>query len=232
MQQPSRQVTSNQLEVHENLERVVRRNWHSEFKKPVHSDSARQVEQLLASIKQPNIIIDAGCGTGQSTDLIAQRFPDAYVIGIDKSGHRLQRHQRSQDRHRANAATETKSENYCLLRSDLVDFWRLARSAGLKPARHYILYPNPWPKKHHLQRRWHGSAVFKDIVMLGGQLELRSNWRLYLEEFAHALEIVGQRANIEPLPIDEQPLSAFERKYRQSGQALWQLTTTLTTHGN
>ena len=50
-----------------------------------------------------------------------------------------------------------------------------------------FLYPNPWPKKKHLGRRWHGAPVFPALVKLGGELEMRSNWQTYLDEFALAL---------------------------------------------
>jgi hypothetical protein len=46
------------------------------------------------------------------------------------------------------------------VRADLVDYWRLLAEAGIGLARHYILYPNPWPKIGHLARRWHAHPVF------------------------------------------------------------------------
>lgn len=109
------------------------------------------------------------------------------------------------------------------VRADLVDFWRLLDDAGLRLARHYILYPNPWPKIGHLGRRWHAHPVFPWIPRLGGVLECRSNWQVYIEEFALALEETIGR----PVPwarFEAQvPLTPFERKYRDSGQALYRL---------
>ena len=111
-------------------------------------------------------------------------------------------------------------QNTLLVRADLSDFWRLAVTAKWQLQRHYLLYPNPWPKPEHLQRRWHGSPVLPFVVALGGQLELRSNWRLYVEEFVFALEQLGfhtvceaYQANIAWTP--------FERKYWASGQRSW-----------
>ena len=227
MKQHSRQVTSNQTGVHDNLEPVVLRNWHSEFQKPIQPHNEAAFEQLLPVIANQPLIFDAGCGTGRSTKVIADRFPEAHVVGLDKSLHRLERHPAGPNRREHHEASD--ASNLHLVHTDLVDFWRLAHQAGLRLARHYILYPNPWPKKQHLQRRWHGSPLLRTIIELGGELEIRSNWLLYLEEFAFALELVGQSAVIEPIPTDSEALSAFESKYRSSGQPLWRLRATLIT---
>ncbi len=115
-------------------------------------------------------------------------------------------------------------DNALLVRADLVDFWRLALEAGWAPERHYLLYPNPYPKSAHLKMRWHGHPVFPTLLALGGRLELRSNWQLYVEEFAQAVNIVtGQAASVTALQPNGDYLTPFEAKYDQSGQTLWRL---------
>jgi len=94
------------------------------------------------------------------------------------------------------------------------------------PQKHYILYPNPWPKSKHVQRRWHGAAVFPSIIALGGELEMRSNWRLYLDEFKLALQVAGRQGEVAQFdPVAT--ITPFERKYQASGQALFKLTASL-----
>lgn len=153
------------------------------------------------------LILDAGCGVGESTGKLAGRFPEALVIGVDKSAHRL-------------ARQPSLPANALLLRAELADFWRLALAAGWRLERHYLLYPNPWPKAAHFTRRWHGSPLWSVILALGGRLELRSNWRLYVEEWVRALALAGVPAVVEPLRV-ETPLTPFERKYYAAGQSLW-----------
>src|SRR5271167_177397 len=45
------------------------------------------VLDLLARVKhpKPRLIADLGCGPGNNTELIAQRWPEAFVIGVDNS---------------------------------------------------------------------------------------------------------------------------------------------------
>ena len=110
-----------------------------------------------------------------------------------------------------------------LLRARVEDFWRLLRADGIRPACHFLLYANPWPKAAHLKRRWHGHPVFPELLALGGRLELRTNWRIYAEEFRQAAGICGIQA---PPVVSFSvllPLSPFERKYAESGHRLYRL---------
>lgn len=161
--------------------------------------------------QQNPLILDACCGVGDSSRALAVRYPDHLVIGVDKSSHRLARERAGSD-----------PDNVFLMRADLNDLYPLLVTSGLSFDRHYILYPNPWPKPGHLGRRWHGAPVFADIIKLGARLELRSNWRLYLEEFQIALDIAGATSLINQIK-PKSPLTPFEAKYQSSGQKLWQL---------
>ncbi len=219
----SRAIVDAQQHLHNKLEETVTKHLQQPFRKPVaefNRSAFARAEDFIKQHANAALILDSGCGVGASTNRIALTHPDAIVIGIDQSSHRLDKHQA----HRLNPC-----DNYLLLRADLVDFWRLAEQAGWQLFKHYVLYPNPWPKSKHLQRRWHGSAVFPSIVKLGGLLELRSNWKLYLEEFQSALTIAGEQATLAQLPQNElsEPLTPFEQKYYNSGQPLYRLQCTL-----
>jgi trans-aconitate 2-methyltransferase len=47
----------------------------------------RAVRDLLGNVDHPGprLIVDLGCGPGNNTELIADRWPDAYVLGVDSS---------------------------------------------------------------------------------------------------------------------------------------------------
>ncbi|MFN2382279.1 MAG: tRNA (guanosine(46)-N(7))-methyltransferase TrmB [Guyparkeria sp.] len=209
----SRSVSSSQTAPHQDLHRQLIRHAQRPFAKPIaafNREAFDRVSRYLESIDRP-LILDSGCGTGDSSRLLARRFPDHWIVGIDRSADRLYRQR-----------AETPA-NCLLVRADLVDFWRLARQHDWRPARHYLLYPNPEPKPRHFKRRFHAHPVFPDVVALGGRIESRSNWRVYLEELAQALAFHGRHSSIESIPDDETAITPFERKYRASGQSLWRL---------
>ncbi|MFB3076722.1 MAG: tRNA (guanosine(46)-N(7))-methyltransferase TrmB, partial [Lysobacterales bacterium] len=189
---------------------------HTDYRKPISTYSQSlfgKVETLRRSLKMP-IILDSGCGTGGATRLLARQNTDALVIGVDKSSRRLSRGGMDKEiEHRGNCL---------LLRMDLVDFWRLAAMNNWQLKKHYLLYPNPWPKAKHLRRRWHAHPVFPHLLKLGGKLELRCNWRVYAEEFYSAMTYIAA----DSCDLNEyQPttcLGLFERKYAASGHRLYQ----------
>lgn len=210
----SRVPQSAQTGIHERLAERVDRHRRESFRKPILDYNRAAFDTAMAAWggrgNDAPLILDAACGTGASSVLLAERHPDCFVIGVDQSEVRL---------------TTEKGElpaNLCLVRADLVDFWRLLAERGVTLDRHCLFYPNPWPKIGHLARRWHGHAVFPVLPQLGGAIECRSNWRIYVEEFAFALgRLLGQELACEEFVAGEEPVSPFERKYRDSGQALY-----------
>ncbi|PAY00634.1 SAM-dependent methyltransferase [Pseudoalteromonas sp. HM-SA03] len=216
----SRSITTNQQGLHEKLDEIVTKHLTAEFKKPIAAHTQSAFDEVNARVQAFNgpIILDSCCGVGESTANLAKRHPDALVIGIDKSAHRLDKHDVEYK--------QTEQGQYILVQADLNDFWRLALEADWQPSHHYLLYPNPWPKAKHIQRRWHGSAVFPFIVKLGGKLELRSNWDIYVKEFARALALSGVDVEVEAYESDE-AITPFERKYWASGQSSTRLVVTL-----
>ena len=206
----SRQVSSNQIHLHPRLSEVVHRHLATAYRKPVaaHNCAAFQpLAEQLATSPRP-LVLDSFCGTAHSTATLAQRHPEHLVVGIDKSSQRIGRHQ------------ATAADNYLLLQADCEDIWQLLVQQGVTVDYHYLLYPNPWPKAKHLQRRIHGHGSFTWLVQLGGRLELRSNWQTYVEEFGLAMHLSGCRGRI--ARVTEGPaMSLFEQKYRQSGHELW-----------
>lgn len=219
MQQSSRPVTSNQPGLHPRLADRVLRHLRHPSRRPV-PDFSRAAFAELASLQAEDprpLVLDSFCGTGMSTALLARRHPGHRVVGIDRSADRLGRHESS----RAGDVADSGPGSYLLLRAECEDIWQLLREAGWQVDCHYLLYPNPWPKAAHLQRRVHGHPGFADLVALGGRIELRSNWQTYVEEFGVALLLAGIPGRVCRLP-EEPPLTRFEAKYRASGHDLWQ----------
>ena len=212
----SKAIISNQTGVHEGLAKKVQRHLAHPFQKPMAKHTQTVFDELNEQVQvwSGPLIFDACCGVGESTKNLAAANPDALVIGIDKSANRI-----------GKGLQVSGQGQYLLARADLNDLWRLAYWAKWPVSQQYLLYPNPWPKSEHLGRRWHGAPVFPYILALGGQLTVRSNWHLYVEEFAQALEIAGLSSQVKPYPAsgDTEPMTPFERKYWNSGHSSVQL---------
>ena len=209
----SRPVSSNQTGLHSQLVPNLQRHIAHPFRRPPapHSVAAyRALAERLTAQRQP-LVLDSFCGTGMSTALLAQRHPNHLVVGIDQSAHRLGKH------------PPGTAGNYLLLQAQAEDIWALLLADSYRADYHYLLYPNPWPKRKHLQRRIHGHGSFPLLLELGGQIELRSNWQLYAEEFGVAMHLSGRRGRISRIS-GEPPLTLFEDKYRNSGHPLWAFT--------
>jgi tRNA (guanine-N7-)-methyltransferase len=215
LQANSRKVSSNQPHLHPKLPAVLRRHLASEHEFVISAHNTQAYKTLtstLAANPRP-LVLDSFCGTGHSTAELAERHPQHLIVGIDKSAARLSKHAGS------------TCDNYLLLQGDCEAVWKLLADDGHCIDYHYLLYPNPWPKAAHLQRRIHGHPSFPLLARLGGQLELRSNWQTYVEEFGLAMHLSGHRGSVRKMPSQQEPLTLFEQKYQHSGHDLWSFTT-------
>ncbi|SEG42156.1 SAM-dependent methyltransferase [Oceanospirillum linum] len=154
----SREIHTTQDGPHDELVDRVFKHCREPFKKPYQQhnlDAFNKASNWLRGQKKP-LILDSCCGVGESTRQLAQMFPDHAVIGVDQSEDRLSR------------KLGELPDNALLVRANLLDFWRSAVDAGWKPVRHYLLYPNPYPKKSQFKLRWQGGPMLPYIAELGG----------------------------------------------------------------
>ncbi|MCA1779123.1 MAG: tRNA (guanine-N(7)-)-methyltransferase, partial [Xanthomonadaceae bacterium] len=128
----SRVPRSSQTGPHRRLDEIVRRHLASSWRQPIRAYNQTAFAGL-SGLGERDVIVDAGCGTARSTRALALRFPHCAVIGVDRSLARLDR-------------APGLPQNAWIVRADLADFWRLAFSEGWRLYRHFLLYPNPWPK--------------------------------------------------------------------------------------
>ena len=210
----SPQVISSQTSTHGNLKKVVARHLTSEYQNsiPKHVHDAFKIAENFVCKRKASIILDSGCGTGESTYRLARQYPDHTVIGIDKSAHRLKRY------------AHDMQPNQLLLHTDCIGFWQLALVNRWRLQQHYLLYPNPWPKPGHLQRRWHAHPVFPLMLKLGGRLVMRTNWDIYAQEFSSTIEIILQRTTQITQLKPDNAITLHEEKYLQSGHPLYDIS--------
>lgn len=220
----SRPVQSSQLRPHQKLAELVARHARAPLRKPPAPYSEAAFGQLLKAWDgRAPLLLDAGCGTGASTRALARLHPQCLAVGVDQSAARL-----AQGENAAQAGGAAP-ENLLLLRANVVDIWALLAREKMRLAHHYLLYPNPWPKPAQLMRRWPAHPAFPGLLALGGRLECRSNWQVYVEEFCAALQVLRGAAPVAAAFVPAEPLTPFERKYRDSGHALWRAAVDLDT---
>ncbi len=223
MNNHSRQVQSNQDSPHSELVSFWKKYKETSFCKPyaAHTRIAfESIREKICTIPRP-IIIDSGCGVGDSSLWLAEKFPDHWIIGIDKSESRLKKNQ---------CLFKDRYPNLFLVRAQLTDFWRLLRANNIHIDQHYLFYPNPWPKKKDVKKRFHGHPVISDLLHLSSFFLLRSNWHIYVLEFAQAVEYwLGIAPKIQKLNTIE-PVTLFEKKYLSSGHPLYELSFFLPLH--
>ena len=242
----ARAVTTNQTDIYEKLEEVVRKYASTEYLRPIadHTRAAfAEAEKFVEGFYKDaghathKVILDSGCGTGESTLNIAIAHPDIPVIGIDKSAARLTKAGAGGKSARVNDAAP---QNAFLVRAELLDFWRLAlekvKAGAWNIPYHALYYPNPWPKQSEATRRFHLHPIFPTLLQLGDIIELRSNWEIYAREFAEAAHVLQEMPVSDCFPSSrvamtirseafepEHPITAFERKYNEARQQLWRV---------
>ncbi len=210
----SRAITTNQIGVNDKLDALVEKYKNSVNQRPIgeHTQAAfDEASEWLAS-GSGEIILDSCCGVGESTANLARENPDCRVIGLDKSELRVGKH----------AHYSAGQDNYRVIRADVNDFWRLVNQHKWQVKQHFLLYPNPYPKKTQIQKRWHASAAMPDLMAICQDLEVRSNWQIYVEEFAQAATHYGLHGVVKSIDTTN-PMTPFERKYSSSGQACWRV---------
>ena len=211
---PARPVDSPQTGCHPSLDIVVGKHLRNHFRKPIPAHTQRAFDHAHTQWRQNGcfpIILDSGCGCGRSSRVLAKQYREYFVIGLDRSQRRLN--------HSANGQLP---DNCLLLHCDCSDFWRLAARAQWRIAKHYLLYPNPYPKSEHLKRRWHGHPALYALLVISQRLELRTNWEIYAQEFMQALIFAGWTAKLQRIN-PPRAITAFEDKYQHSGHVLWRV---------
>ena len=232
-----REVVSNQDGPYKDLEKQVRKYAAAEYQRPIaeHTRKAFQtVEQFVDRGGAINVILDSGCGTGESSIHLAQKFPGVPVIGIDKSAERLTKAGNEKQLEQAADGLAEIPANVFWCRAELLDFWRLAlekvEAGEWNVVYHALYYPNPWPKESEATRRFHLHPIFPTLLKLGRVTELRTNWEIYAREYEKSARIAGGILSVNLSvtcgsfdPVN--PETAFERKYSLAGQTLWKVVT-------
>jgi tRNA (guanine-N7-)-methyltransferase len=211
----SKKVLSNQSHPHENLLSILKKHKTLPYQRPYTQN--KQISALIDKLKSnPNLrlVLDSGCGTGASSYNLANIYPNHVIIGIDKSGHRLNKEKNLHNR---------KTNNVILINAYCEDVWLLLAHENIYCDHHYLLYPNPWPKKKHIMRRWHAHPIFPTLLNISKYITMRTNWDIYAEEFKSSLEFYNQKPSVSEIKSPQATSSPFETKYIASKHRIIQI---------
>lgn len=210
----SKIIKSNQVDVHDDLLKALKKYSFSNYARPIPNYTDENLQFIKDWLKDDDFIIDLGCGTGESSYFLGRE--DRKVLGIDRSMSRI---------HRKNEFKVSK-DNVLIIRDNILDLIPLLyRDLKKQVLKVYLLYPNPYPKKSQYKTRFHASPIAPFLMNLCNDFTVRSNWKIYLKEFAASYNFYRQK-KLDIFEINpKEYMSAFERKYHLSGQKLYELKT-------
>lgn len=220
------QFTDIQTHPHPDLLSITAKHSLHHYRRPIQPQTEALFHQLLPQLQSNTVILDSGCGTGLSTTYLAKQFPEALIVGVDKSPHRLRKHPIF--RQQALSKNWIQQDNLVLLEADIVAIWQLMARHQLRLCAHYLFYPNPWPKAKHLKRRFYAHPIFPEMMQLSQKLICRSNWLLYLQEWQIVLEqYYLMETRLQPILYTADGITRFEQKYVATGCPIFELTTAI-----
>ncbi|HSH65574.1 MAG TPA: tRNA (guanosine(46)-N7)-methyltransferase TrmB, partial [Bacteroidia bacterium] len=114
------------------------------------------------------IVIELGCGKGEYTVGLAQRFPDKNFIGVDIKGNRIWTG--------AKTALENKMNNVAFIRTR-IDFIESCFSEQ-EVSEIWITFPDPQPQKTRVRNRLTNMMFinrYRKILRAGGSINLKTD---------------------------------------------------------
>ncbi len=191
-----------------------RQQCQSVFQRPIpdHTHACfTHIHQQITQHPMP-IVLDSGCGKGLSSRILAESYPNHWVIALDQSSHRLTN------------LSHTLPRNLLVARDNCVDFWRLLHASHHHVALHTLFYPNPWPKSQHEKRRWYAHPISPILMAMSPITILRSNWLFYLQKTAIVAQQHGSHTHLKQLKLTScMAMTHFEKKYIDHGVDLFEL---------
>ena len=209
-------ILTNQTAINYTMLKTLTRKYQQyQYQRPISARAQAQFQQLkrcLANAPKP-LILDSGCGRGMSSRQLAHRYPKHWIIALDQSTHRLA------------ALQHNVPSNVIIIVENCIDFWRLlTKEPTICVEAHYLLYPNPWPKKQQEKRRWYAHPIFPTLLALCPWTHLRSNWLLYLQSCAIVAHQAGRHTKLSKITPTSPSMTHFEAKYHASHTTCFELT--------
>ena len=135
--------------------------------------AALEVELGDSLAKHHSIVLEIGCGHGHWLTDYASDNPNAFCVGIDLIGDRIDRSNRK--------AARAGLSNVCFIKAEAGEFLELLpANVGIESV--FVLFPDPWPKKRHWKNRIMNST-FLDNLANRCKAKTRLHFRTDHEEY-------------------------------------------------
>lgn len=170
--------------------------------------------------RQAPVVLEIGCGMGDTTVKIASIRPEADFIGIEVHGPGVGNLCKLIDEH--------KLTNLRVMQHDATEVVRDMIAPDSLAGIH-VYFPDPWPKKRHHKRRILQPAFVAQLASRlapGGYLHCATDW----EEYA---QFMLETLSAEPLLLNTaaeyaekpgyRPLTKFEARGLRLGHGVWDL---------
>jgi tRNA (guanine-N7-)-methyltransferase len=189
----------------------------------IYDQNTKISSELLFGNDQP-LVLEIGCGMGETTAAIAQEHPEVnfvgcevFVAGVGALSKRIE---------------EMELKNVRLFRHDAVEVVRDMISPDSLSGVH-IYFPDPWRKARHHKRRLVAQPFINMLaskIRPGGYLHCATDWENYAEQMMEVLsgEPLLQNAHEgfapEPRnPITLRPTTKFNERGNRLGHGCWDL---------
>jgi tRNA (guanine-N7-)-methyltransferase len=189
----------------------------------IYDPNTKISSALLFGNDQP-LVLEIGCGMGETTAAIAQEHPEVnfvgcevFVAGVGALSKRIE---------------EMELKNVRLFRHDAVEVVRDMISPDSLSGVH-IYFPDPWRKARHHKRRLVAQPFINMLaskIRPGGYLHCATDWENYAEQMMEVLsgEPLLQNAHEgfapEPRnPITFRPTTKFNERGNRLGHGCWDL---------
>jgi tRNA (guanine-N7-)-methyltransferase len=160
------------------------------------------------TLRERPTVLEIGFGMGEATAQMAAAEPDVDLVAVDVHPAGLAALVRRLD--------EGGLDNVRVVEGDAVDVLTALPSGSLAGVR--LFFPDPWPKKRHVKRRFLRptiAALLADRLAPGAVLHVATDWQAYAE---HAREVLSTWEVREVPRPPSRPVTGYERRAEQAGR--------------
>jgi tRNA (guanine-N7-)-methyltransferase len=165
---------------------------------------------------QRPLLVDLGVGNGAATRAWAESHPDAQVLAVELHRPGLAK--------LVAALDADGPPNVLVLEADALAVLAELDPGSVDAVR--VLFPDPWPKRRHLERRLVDGAFVARIAELlvpGGRFEVATDWEDYAD---HVREVTAAEPRLQPAHPAQRPprpVTAYEQRGVDAGRRVTDL---------